>query len=85
MPANERADLRGKQAVDLSQTDKEIFLALPRGDLWIDSRVHEVFFYLCGSKNCQYLSRNSLNLYIREPVAGGFCNEPLKPTANKDS
>ena len=63
LPAEHRADLRGKAAIDLSLTDKEIFAGLPRGDLWIDSRIHEVFLYLYSSK---YLQLHGLHICLHE-------------------
>ena len=52
LPAEHRGETRGLRTMDLALTDKEIFVSLPRGDLWLDSRIHEVFLYLCGSKHC---------------------------------
>ena len=55
LPPEARADCRGRQKVDLATTDREIFESLSLGDVWVDSRVHEVFLYLYGCKNVQYL------------------------------
>ena len=55
LPPADRADIRTRRAIDLGNSDKEIFASLPTGDLWLDSRVHETFLYLYGSKNCQWL------------------------------
>ncbi|CAE7835184.1 unnamed protein product [Symbiodinium microadriaticum] len=45
-PAGDRADLRGREVVDLSLSDKEIFEGLQGEDEWIESGMHEVFEYL---------------------------------------
>ena len=55
VPGKDRGDLRGRKEVDLSKSDREIFDALPLGDLWLDSRVHEVYLYLAGCKHVQPL------------------------------
>ncbi|CAE7795519.1 unnamed protein product [Symbiodinium sp. CCMP2592] len=55
LPAVDRADICARRAVDLGNSDKEIFATLPTGDLWLDARVHETFLYLYGSKNCKWL------------------------------
>ena len=55
MPSAARGDLRARHGVDLSQSDREIFQALPTGDLWVDSRVHEVFLYLYRCKYVELL------------------------------
>ena len=55
LPPEARADCRGRQKVDLATTDREIFESLSLGDVWVDSRIHEVFLYLYGCKNVQYL------------------------------
>ncbi|CAE7781588.1 unnamed protein product [Symbiodinium necroappetens] len=45
-PAGDRADLRGREVVDLSLSDREIFEGLQGEDEWIESGMHEVFEYL---------------------------------------
>ena len=55
LPLSERADCRGRADVNLDCTDKEIFHSLPLGDLWIDSRLHEVFLYLYHCKHVELL------------------------------
>ena len=56
----ERAECRGRRDVDLaSRTDKEIFDALPMGDMWVDSRIHEVFLYLYSCKKVEHLVESS--------------------------
>ncbi|OLP20537.1 hypothetical protein AK812_SmicGene48984, partial [Symbiodinium microadriaticum] len=55
MPAVTRGDLRARQYVDLSKSDREIFAALPSNDLWLDSRIHEVFLYLYRCKKVELL------------------------------
>ncbi|OLQ04268.1 hypothetical protein AK812_SmicGene12645 [Symbiodinium microadriaticum] len=45
-PAGDRANLRGREVVDLSLSDREIFEGLQGEDEWIESGMHEVFEYL---------------------------------------
>lgn len=52
LPPADRADARPRRNLDLSQSDKELFLGMPLGDLWVESRIHEVFLYLYQSKHC---------------------------------
>ena len=42
--------MRCKKPVDLRMTDKDIFLTLPMGDVWVDAKMPEVWSYLYGSK-----------------------------------
>ena len=56
LPAKDRADLRVRRSVDATKTDKELFEEYPLGDLWIESGIHEVYFYLAGCKYCQTLA-----------------------------
>ena len=55
LPAKHRGDIRGRIAVDLDMSDKEIFELQPLGDMWLDSRIHEVFLYLYNCKYCKLL------------------------------
>ena len=55
LPLSERADCRGRSDINMDCTDKEIFDNLPLGDLWVDSRVHEVFIYLYHCKHVELL------------------------------
>ena len=61
LPSDARGDLRGRRDVDFSLTDKEIFENLPMGDLWLDSRIHEVFLYLFSCKHVELLG---LYIYV---------------------
>ena len=54
LPSSSRGDLRRSQDIDLTRTDKEIFQSLEAGDLWLESRIHEVFLYLYS---CKYVKQ----------------------------
>ena len=54
-PAQERVDLRARISVDASRTDRELFSAMQLDDVWVDSKIHEVIFYLWQSKKCKIL------------------------------
>ena len=61
LPSSERGDLRGREEIDYySSSDREIFDSLPTGDLWLDSRVHEVYLCLFGCKHVQLLDCNCM-------------------------
>ena len=63
LPSDARGDLRGRRDVDFSLTDKEIFENLPMGDLWLDSRIHEVFLYLFSCKHVELLGLYICNAF----------------------
>ena len=54
-PASERGDLRVRRVVDCALTDRELFQQMATADLWLESRIHEVFFYLYGCRHCKTL------------------------------
>ena len=67
LPGDARGDTRVCKEVDLSCTDKELFDAMPLGDLWLDARIHEVFLYLY---NCKYVEPLGLTvLTVWKPQA----------------
>ena len=51
-PATERGDMRARRHVDTKLTDRDFFSAMPIGDIWVESRIHEVYMYLWGCKYC---------------------------------
>ena len=54
-PASERLDLRCRQKLDATKTDRELFAAMPTTDIWPESNIHEVVLYLYHSKHCRSL------------------------------
>ena len=43
--------MRHKHQLDFgSKSDKEIWQEMPVGDLWLDSEVHKVWFYLISNR-----------------------------------
>ena len=72
-PADDRADLPGRDVVDLSLSDKEIFQGLQGEDEWIESGMHEVFEYLYCGRRLVYL-----DLYIRSASCNGGSNYESK-------
>ena len=59
LPTADRGDLRGRKEINYyKSSDKELFASLPTGDLWLDSRVHEVYLYLAGCKYVELLDCN---------------------------
>lgn len=64
LPLCERAECRGRADVNLGCTDREIFASLPLGDLWIDSRIHEVFLYLYHCKNVEPLECKGPRVWV---------------------
>ena len=54
-PAAERGDVRVRRSVDTKRTDRELFEAMPLGDPWLESSIHEVYFYLRESKHLSNL------------------------------
>ena len=57
-PPSERADVRVRRTVDAKCTDRELFEAMQLGDLWLESNLHEVFFYLYGCSHLRSLCCN---------------------------
>ena len=47
---DERRDLRHKAAVDPAKSDRELFLALPLGDVWDDANMARTYFYARSNK-----------------------------------
>ena len=52
-PATERGELRGRRSVDVWKSDRELFAAMERKDLWLESNIHQVFLYLYNCKHCK--------------------------------
>ena len=46
-------DLRGKMALDLNLTDRELFEKYALNDLFLDGNLHECFFYMYGHEALQ--------------------------------
>lgn len=63
-PVGDRADLRGREAVDLSLSDKEIFEGLQGEDEWIESGMHEVFEYLYRGTSLVFLDLHGVEFLL---------------------
>ena len=44
-------DMRHKNPVDNKKTDRELWQQMPMGDVWLDSEIHKVWFYLMGNRH----------------------------------
>ncbi|CAK9081515.1 Uncharacterized protein SCF082_LOCUS38788 [Durusdinium trenchii] len=49
--SRQRYDLRAREKVDTTKSDRELFEALPCGDIWYESQCHVAFEYLYSSKH----------------------------------
>ena len=46
--------MRHKHRLDLTnKTDREIWAEMPMGDIWVDSEVHKVWFYLLQNQSLE--------------------------------
>lgn len=48
-----RKDLRSKVPADPQRTDRELFMAMPPDDLWIDAALPEVLLYLADNQHLE--------------------------------
>ena len=61
LPADQRGDIRARRSVDTKKTDRELFMGMEMGDLWLDSDIHKVFMYLYG---CKYCKTSTASVYV---------------------
>ena len=78
-PAGDRADLRGREVVDLSLSDKEIFEGLQGEDEWIESGMHEVFEYLYRGTRLVFLDLYGFGFQLAAGVSNGGLTYMLHP------
>ena len=79
LPAKHRGDTRGRMAVDLDMSDKEIFELQPLGDMWLESRIHEVFMYLYSCKYCKRLMCKWTLLVLCSSPGNTLCAFKARP------
>ncbi len=48
-----RKDLRSKTPADPQKTDRELFMAMPDDDLWIDAALPEALLYLADNQRLE--------------------------------